>query len=94
LGKHTIHGHPLIADHTCIESRVACLQIVGLLIYFFLFKPFIAALLAKEDKVFVEQYSVTYLELEFKAWKCIHSEKMAHPLQAVKLLNYPADLLP
>ena len=32
--KRSIQGQPLFADHTCIKSNIAYLQIVGLLIYF------------------------------------------------------------
>jgi len=65
-------------------------------------KSGIAELQAREDKVSLEQYSVTQfcLEVKFKALKCIYRRKMTHvySLKAVKLLfhciNYPPGLQP
>ena len=59
-----INRHQLFADHFCIKSKAAFLQIVGLFMYFLnMYSLFnliscVAELQAREDRVSLEQYSV------------------------------------
>ena len=82
-------------DTHCLQITLAsnknlhCIRLQGYSCAFYL-KSGIAELQAKEDRVSLEQYSITQfcLELKFKALKCIYRRKIAHiySLKAVKLL--------
>ena len=102
-----INGHPLFADHSCIKSKVAFLQIIGLFMYFlnmyslFSLKSCIAQLQGSENRVSMEQYSVAqFLSIKIEGIEMHLQKENAHiyPLRALKLLfdniNYLPDIQP